>query len=203
MPIRFDGTLNMVKPGDVLEFRSTSCFGRLITLCTLGSQHVGVVTRHPEDSRLVVWESTMSLPLPCLFAGRRVRGVGCRLLRRRVLYELHRNGYVWIHPLVTPLDGYESRMLAMVCYNTRGTPYDWWGAFQSRTLGGRYLTRRIVPSVEDAKSLYCNEAVAFWLREVGRFKRDNAAAFNPRTFLKAQHEDGMHEEPIELKLNSL
>ena len=212
-------TLADIKPGDILEFVTPDCLGRVIQFYVRGrSQHVGLVakrigylrkfgntqkTSHPGDNRLVVWESTMSLPMPCLFAGKRVKGVGVRLLDKRIEYTLKQRGRVWVHPLVVPLTDEESRELAWACYRTRGTPYDWWGAFQARTLGGRWLTRTIVPSVEDAGKLFCCEADAFWLRAVGRFERDNAGAFNPKTFLKAQHEDEMHGLPFEVTLAML
>jgi len=197
-------TLADIKPGSILEFVTPDCLGRLIQFYTLGrSQHVGLVAKHIEDHRLLAWESTMSLPIPCLFAGKRVKGVGARLLDKRIEYTLKQRGRVWVHPLVVPLTDEESKELAWACYRTRGIPYDWWGAFQVRTLGGRWLTKTVVPSVEDAGKLFCCEAVAIWLRAVDRFERDNAGAFNPKTFLKAQHADEVCDEAFEVMLDML
>ena len=198
---RASDILSTIKPGAILEFWSPDRLGRVIEFYVRGrSQHVGLVAKHIEDHRLLAWESTMSLPTPCIFTGKRVKGVGARLLDKRLEYTLKCKGRIWVHPLVMPLTDDESQELAWACYRTRGTPYDWRGAIECLTFGRRRWTRVTLPSKEDAGKLVCCEAVAFWLRVVGRFKRDNAAAFNPVSFLEAQHQDKIHRQPFEVML---
>ena len=159
--------------------------------------------------RLLLYESSMSSDTTGLTAQRRVKGVQDHEPMRYLRRHLAAGGKAWIYRPVQPLTMAERLRLAYACRDSLGTPYDWRGAWRVRVIGFGWLVRLIerrhpawlrwlLPDVEHNGRLFCNEAVAVWLRIVGRLKRESASRYSPSTFLRAQVEDGLYQKPVEV-----
>lgn len=180
-------TISDVRPGDVIGFSDLSSLGRWINYTTWGLpgwglSHIAIVATSPlDDGEAVVFESTSSCNRPCLVSKRVVRGVQCHWLQNRIA-DYH--GRAWVYPLAEPLGEIASRLLLQLCFNDCGIPYDYWGAFRSRSLGLGWLARLIHPRPENLRAYYCSEFVAERLRDLKRLDVDNVSEWAPNPLMR-------------------
>ena len=97
-------------PGDILAFRRDNCMGRAIQRCSCAFpwtrpeyrvNHVGIVAPESYGGKLVLFESTASLPAdwPCVITGKPVKGAQAHNLEKRLRYAAHCGDTVWHWPL--------------------------------------------------------------------------------------------------------
>jgi len=174
-----------VRPGDVIGFSGLSSLDRWICYSTMcwpgrGLAHVGMCTRSPldNDNGLVLFESTMTWPRPCMYAGQVVHGPQFQPLEERI-YLGQEQGSVWLFRLRQPLTDPDVRKLTALCIADCGKAYDVKGAIRARKLGLGWLARRVFPKDENPHRLFCSEAIAIRLRDLGRWDPGNASEWDP------------------------
>lgn len=182
--------------GDVLAVRSANQVGRAIRVCTLGwCNHLAIVADpHGElpgrRPGLVVFESTLGSHRSCLFARKRVDGVQCHPLDVWIADHDADGSTVWHFPLRSPLTQSESESLTAFCRGLVGVPYDWWGAFLTRTLGLGWLFSTCRHAArwrwEDTSKIFCSELLPMCHRLVERFRTWNVSMWSPVAFVEQE-----------------
>lgn len=186
--------LDTLQPGDLLGFRLNGWLGQGINIATggifhpLGLSHVARVAKLPTRLNLVLFESTMLAPQPCLLRQREVKGVQCQVIANRIKEY---DGEVWHFPLFQPLNDYETIRLTTWWEQQLGKSYDLPGAIRSR--------RRFWARKEDLTSLFCSEACAADLRIVNRTIGDNASGWSPNSLRKASLKQCIYFYPRRIK----
>ena len=162
--------------GDWVGVRRHTCVSGVIGACTSacfdGPTHLAQIVPSPRYG--LVWaESSMSTRLPCLYAGHVVKGVQAHLITSRLAEERARRSCVWHYRWLRPWSEQELESLWQAWYWALGEPYDWWGAFDARLLGGGLLLKaglhHWLPSRISNGAWFCSEMVLNACRAVGRW----------------------------------
>lgn len=190
-------SIQNLKPGDLIGFSHRGAVGYGINLATRGIpgwglSHVARVAEHPDKlHELVLYESTMSAPQPCLIKGHKVQGVQCQDIADRIAgYD----GRIWHYPLLRPLPTMKGLDLTNWWYERLGTAYDAPGAIHSRD-------KPLWAKPEDLTSLFCSEAcVADW-RDMGIHLAGNksASGWSPNALGRAALKQSVCLYPRRLK----
>ena len=193
-----------IQAGHVLGVASPTWLDMVINLWTLGIpgwslSHLAIVAKHPEDGRLLVFESTTQNPTPCLFAGKSIDGWQAHELEEWLQDRVVRRGArVWHYPLAQPLCPFEEERLTSECMQHLGKPYDSAGALAARTLCFGWLFHIIghyLPNRENLDNLFCSEGVGMVLRPIGRFLDGNASRWNPNHMARVLRRWGILLKP--------
>ena len=206
-----------LKAGDILGFSGDSWWSAGINIATYGLpwwslSHVGIVAEIPEDCGLswrgnancccigipapgtkVLFESTMSCGLPCMFQNEVVHGVqGHKPIDRIAEYR----GKVWHYPMCRALRPLESERLTCFLLSHLGRNYDALGAFRAGGAGFSWLESRFRP--EDLTSLFCSEYVAAAQKRI-KLWHGNASRWSPNLLVRRERRAGLLLEPRRLK----
>jgi len=193
--------LDQFQAGDVLAFSGHNSLSRMIRATTLGSiSHVGIVAYAPSFASIKAWrrpiiyESTTQAKRACYRVNYHVSGVQAHSITWR-LADAKKDGVrVWHYPLTNPLTDAESDTLTWWCEDRLGKPYDYWGAFNARTLGFGWL-RHLMRSRENLDSYQCSEFVADATRILGRFATADASKWNPSSLCRVLVQQGSVQKP--------
>lgn len=192
---------NQFQPGDVLAFSGRNCLSRMIRAATLGSiSHVGIVAYAPSFAadkawrRPIIYESTTQAKRACYRVNYIVSGVQAHSITWRLADSKKDNVQIWHYPLANPLTDKESAKLTAWCEERLGTPYDYWGAFNARTLGFGWF-RHLIHSHEHLSSYQCSEFAADALRMLKRFNTVDASKWNPSSLCRVMVRQGTTLKP--------
>jgi hypothetical protein len=185
-----------LKPGDIIGFSGNHWASIAINLVTYGIpfwhlSHVGMVGEHRGE--LVLFESCISDPQPCLIRGEHFSGTQAHKLDSVLSY----NGKVWHYPLCRPLYDDERQRLSTFLHSTIGTPYDAIGAFRSGGLGFSFIESLL--RNQDLSSLFCSEWCAAALCHIGLFATDNVSRWSPNKFVRAARRQAILCRPQRIK----
>lgn len=164
------------QPGDIGGVRRPDCVSRGIGLatsaCFAGPTHLFQILQHPNG--ILWWEASVSTQVRDRFTGRIVRGVQCHLPHQRLAEEQLHGSTVWRYRWREPWTEDELRRLNVAWAVCHRMPYDWWGAFDARLLGGGLLLRaglhRLLPDRSKNRKWFCSELVAHGLKVAGRWE---------------------------------
>ena len=213
------GTMSDLKAGDILGFSGDSWWSAGINIATYGFpwwslSHVGIIAEIPEDclwpgfdyevhwnfrswppapGTKVLFESTRSCSLPCIFQNEIVRGVqGHKPADRIAEYR----GKVWRYPMCRELRPLESERLTHFLLSHLGRNYDALGAFRAGGIGFSWLESRFRP--EDLTSLFCSEYVAAAQKHI-RLLHGSASRWSPNLLVRKERREGLLLKPRRMK----
>ena len=211
-------THTVIRAGDILGFSGNSWWSAGINVATYGLpwwslSHVGIVAeipKHciwpdsvimdcrycpPKPGTLVLFESTMSCDLPCIFQGKVVSGVqGHKIADRVAEYQ----GKVWRYPMRRTLRPLESERLTHYLLSHLGVDYDTIGAFRAGGVGFSFVESLFRP--EDLTSLFCSEFVAAAQKHVRLLDGGvSANRWSPNLLVRTEWRRGLLLKPRRLK----
>lgn len=185
------GSLDDVRPGDLIGFLGNSWSSKLICLGTggfpwwpgRGVSHVGIMGQY--KGQLYLFESTELTDLPCAIKRKRIKGSQAHKLQDRLkVYE----GKAWHYPLSAPLYTAERQRLNRFLRDTLGRPYDRLGAFRSGD--GLSIVERWTRE-DQLAWLYCSEWVEAAWRYLGRLQQWDIGDLSPNELIRAGYRHGI------------
>jgi len=207
-----------LQPGDVVACYGRGLVSRIISLGTstpfarrglrYAPSHVALISRFGNSLKYWV-ESTTLAPRPCVFTGRKTRGIQIHKIEDRVKDYAYYGGRVVIFRPV-PIDKFsEEQSLELTrlvrWFLVEGATYDTAGALIS---GTRVFKRTRILSLlsnhlngVDLDSLFCSELVAALLQRLGKMNRANPTQYSPASLVRELVDQGVYKIAGELTAN--
>jgi len=178
--------------GDLIGFSHKSCLGFWINVGTLGVpfyglSHVGMI-----GPGHMIYESTTLSQRPCVFSGKRTKGVQAHEPVSRIRSY---HGRVYHYRLNGKLSKLQRTVLGRYLYRQLGTPYDALGAFRSRDLGLGTVEKWLIKRPENLNSLFCSEYLAAALKMSCIWEPKNASRWNPNRLVRVLVREGIYQPP--------